>query len=52
MTRSTLLRAAGLLVALFVLNAALSFHNVWPTPGVTLRREVSVEIALLVLRRA
>ena len=52
MTRSTLLRAAGLLAALFVLNAALSFHNVWPTPGVTLRREVSVEIALLVLALA
>jgi hypothetical protein len=35
--------------ALFALNAALSFHNLWPTPAVTLRGEVAVEVALLVL---
>jgi len=37
----------GMLIALFVLNSALSFHNVWPTPWITLRPEISVEIALL-----
>lgn len=36
-------------VALLGLNAALSFHNLWPTPWVTLRPELSVEAALLVL---
>ncbi len=39
----------GLAAALFVLNAALSFYNRWPTPWVEVRSELSVEIALLVL---
>lgn len=39
----------GLGVALFGLNFALSFHNLWPTPWVTTRHEVSVEIAVVVL---
>ncbi len=37
-----------LLVALFVLNFALTFHNVWPTPWITTRHELSVEIAVVV----
>jgi hypothetical protein len=39
----------GLAVALFGLNFALSFHNLWPTPWITTRHELSVEIAGLVL---
>jgi hypothetical protein len=42
-------RWAGLLAALFLLNAALSFHSRWPTPWVELRGELSIEVALLVL---
>jgi len=39
----------GLAVALVVLNFALSFHNLWPTPWITTRHELSVEFGLLVL---
>ena len=42
-------QAALLLAALLLLNAALTFHNVWPTPAIELRGEWSVEIAVLVL---
>ena len=35
--------------ALVGLNLALSYHNVWPTPWVTTRYELSVEAVLLVL---
>jgi hypothetical protein len=38
--------------ALFGLNLALSFHNVWSTPWVTTHHEVSVEAAILVLLMA
>lgn len=37
----------GLTMALFVLNFALTFHNIWPTLWITTRHEVSVEIAIL-----
>ena len=40
---------ASLLLALFILNFALTFHNVWPTLAITTRFELSVEIAALVL---
>lgn len=46
------LALATLLGALALLNAALTFHNVWPTPAVELRGEWSVEVALLVLALA
>jgi hypothetical protein len=39
----------GLAVALFGLNLALSFHNLWPTLWVTTRHELSVEVAGLVV---
>ncbi len=39
----------ALAVALLALNAALTFHNVWPTLWVTLRAEVSVELGVLLL---
>ncbi len=44
-TRQWLLLA----VALFLLNAAVTFQNVWPTPLITLRPELSIELAVLLL---
>lgn len=38
-----------LAVALFVLNSALTLHNVWPTLWVTLNGELSVELGVLLL---
>jgi hypothetical protein len=40
---------AALAVALLVLNAALTFGNVWPTLRVVPRPELSIEIAVLLL---
>ncbi|MCP5155108.1 MAG: hypothetical protein H6983_13130 [Ectothiorhodospiraceae bacterium] len=40
---------ARLALALLGLNLALTFHNQWPTPWVTTRHELSVELAALVL---
>ncbi len=40
---------ATLVAALWLLNAALTFHNVWPTPAIQWRGEWSAELALLVL---
>jgi hypothetical protein len=40
---------ALLAAALFVLNFALTFHNVWPTLWITTRHELSIEIAVLLL---
>jgi hypothetical protein len=47
-------RASGwqwltLAAALFVLNFALTFHNIWPTLWITTRHELSIEIATLLL---
>jgi len=39
----------SLLLAVFVLNSALSFHNVWPTPWITLWPEISVEAFAVIL---
>lgn len=36
-------------LALFLLNLALTFQNVWPTPWVTTHHKLSLEIALLLL---
>jgi len=47
--RSSVLRWASLAAAIFVLNFALTFHNVWPTLWITTRSELSVEIAVLLL---
>src|SRR5207249_7516306 len=48
-------RRIVLLLALLLLNASLSFHNIWPTPAVAWAGELSVEfavcIALLALTR-
>lgn len=39
----------ALAVAVFALNASLTFQNVWPTAWVRLRLELSIELALLLL---
>jgi len=39
----------SLALAMFVLNFALTFHNIWPTLLITTRHELSIEIALLLL---
>jgi hypothetical protein len=39
----------ALALALFLLNGALTFHNVWPTPWVSLRDELSIDLAVVVL---
>lgn len=38
-----------LAVAVYALNFALTFHNIWPTPWITTRHELSVEIAALLV---
>lgn len=45
---SILWRGARVVLALIILNGALTFANVWPTLGVHWRGELSVEIAALV----
>lgn len=44
--------ALWLAPALLALNLALTFHNVWPTPWITTRHELSVELAVVVLALA
>jgi hypothetical protein len=41
-----------LAVAMLLLNAALTFQNVWPTLGITVRYELSIELAVLLLALA
>lgn len=42
-------RYLGLLAALVLLNTAVTFENVWPTPAVTVSDLLSVELAVSVL---
>jgi hypothetical protein len=42
----------GLVLAVYVLNFALTFHNVWPTLAITTYHEVSIEIVVLILSLA
>lgn len=42
-------RALRVLVALAVLNGAVTFHNVWPTLGIRWPGELSVDVAVLML---
>ena len=42
-------RVAALLAALAVLNASLTFENVWPTPRIMWGRTLSVELAGLLI---
>ena len=48
-SRPTLRQWLLLAVALFLLNASVTFQNVWPTPLITMRPEVSIELAVLLL---
>jgi hypothetical protein len=43
------MRRLSAIVALAVLNASLTFSNVWPTLGVRLTTDLSIELALLVM---
>ena len=45
-------RWIALAAALVVLDASLTFNNLWPTPGVSWRGELSVELAACVLAMA
>ena len=49
---SRLWRWIALLFALALLNASLTFRNVWPTPGIEWTGDVSVELAIFVLALA
>jgi hypothetical protein len=39
------LQGFALVAALLLLNASLTFHNVWPTPAISWRGEISAELA-------
>jgi len=39
----------AIVAAWLLINTAVSFHNVWPTPWITVRPELSVEAAFVVL---
>jgi phosphatidylglycerophosphate synthase len=39
----------ALALSLILLNAAVTFHNVWPTPAISWSGELSVELAVVVL---
>jgi hypothetical protein len=39
----------ALILSLMLLNAAVTFHNIWPTPAVGWSGELSVELAVLLL---
>jgi hypothetical protein len=39
----------ALAVALVLLNAAVTFHNVWPTPWIITRHEFSIDLSVLLL---
>ncbi|MET0167361.1 MAG: hypothetical protein ABW318_20445, partial [Vicinamibacterales bacterium] len=43
------LRWIGLAAALTILDASLTFHNIWPTPFIRWTGELSVELAACVL---
>ncbi|HKB12740.1 MAG TPA: hypothetical protein VKD69_18885 [Vicinamibacterales bacterium] len=39
----------ALIAALALLNASLSFHNIWPTPAIAWSGELSIELAIALL---
>src|SRR5262245_37973920 len=47
--RAVAFRAAAVAGALLLLNVSLAFTNIWPTPFVHWRGELSAELGLLVL---
>ena len=38
---------AALAAAIALLNASLSFHNIWPTPAIAWIGELSIEVAII-----
>ena len=48
-TANAALRSAGLAVAVFLLNASLTFQSAWPTPGIRWRGALSIELAAFIL---
>ena len=42
-------RLVGLVAAIALLNASVSFHNIWPTPLIGWTGELSIEVAVLLL---
>ncbi len=49
MQRRRILRGIGLCLAVVLLNASVTFHNIWPTLGVHWPGELSVEFGVLLL---
>src|SRR5215831_10633653 len=43
------LQGFALVAALLLLNASLTFHNVWPTPAISWRGEISAELAAYIV---
>ena len=43
------LRVIGLAIAVFLLNASLTFQSAWPTPGIRWRGVLSIELAVFIL---
>jgi hypothetical protein len=43
------LRVIGLALAVFLLNASLTFQSAWPTPGIRWRGVLSIELAAFIL---
>jgi hypothetical protein len=42
-------RGLALIAAIALLNASLSFHNIWPTPAIAWTGALSIELALVLL---
>lgn len=47
-----IVESIGLAVALFILNASLTFQSAWPTPGVRWQGLLSIELVVLVVALA
>ncbi len=45
----TVWRVIGLIAALVLLNASVTFYNVWPTPAIKWEHDLSVELAAVIL---
>ena len=43
------LRGVALVAAVLLLDVSLTFHNIWPTPAISWRGEISAELAVYVL---
>ena len=46
------LHGIALVAALLLLDASLTFHNIWPTPAISWRGEISIELAAYTLALA